>query len=222
MFGQTDKYYGREYKKYLFVDEGSYEVPDGWECVYYDDSLPYNERVASCLRQLPSEGVVIFHHEDMFLFDVPMHEIMAPFYEKISNEKVDFIKLCKASYDPNYNFFKHSENLYYTPADLLFAIQPTMCKVKNLRTVYEQTPAQTGWQLEKDAPLTCMRNSFICCSSNIAPERKIGLYHWESLVYPYFMTAIVKGKWNFLEYPNKLGQVLEEHKVDYGTRGNNL
>jgi len=222
MFGQTDKYYNSDYKKYLFVNEGSYDVPDGWECVFYDDSQPYNQRVSTCLAQLPPEDIIIFHHEDMFLFEEPKQEIISGFCEKVRSGKINFIKLCKASYSESYRFLEHSDNLYYSPPDLLFAIQPTICKVKDLTSVYLQTPAKNGWELELRASQTCMANSFVCCCSTLPSEKKLGLFHWESQIYPYFITAIVKGKWNLAEYPEKLIKVLKSYDVNPDSRGSNL
>ena len=45
MFGQTDKYFDNNCKKYLFVNSGDYDVPAGWEVLEYDDNLPYQRRV---------------------------------------------------------------------------------------------------------------------------------------------------------------------------------
>ena len=42
LFGQCDKYL-KDQDKVLFTDKG--EVPEDWDVVYYDDKLPYQERV---------------------------------------------------------------------------------------------------------------------------------------------------------------------------------
>ena len=38
------------------------------------------------------------------------------------------------------------------------------------------------------------------------------MYHFDSLVYPYIATAIVKGKWNFQEYP-ELKKLLDSYNI---------
>jgi len=45
------------------------------------------------------------------------------------------------------------------------------------------------------------------------------MYHWDSGVYPYFATAIVKGKWSVSEYGDLLEDILEDNKVDILNRG---
>lgn len=221
MFGQTDKYFDHNFKKYLFVNSGDHDVPSGWEVLEYDDNLPYQRRVASCLAQLPPAEIVVFHHEDMFLHGEPNFKVLERTCERITSGKADFIKLCKATYAPHIPLFRVEDELYSCPYDLLFAIQPTMCKVENLQTIYEQTPGDNIWEFEANTNAVCMKNSFICCLTHLEGEQRIGMFHWESFVYPYFATAIIKGEWNTEGYPHKLIETLEGYSVDYKKRGVN-
>lgn len=50
-------------------------------------------------------------------------------------------------------------------------------------------------------------------------EPKRGLYHWDSFCFPYIATAIVKGKWNFLEYSKELSILLEKYNINKNIRG---
>jgi len=45
------------------------------------------------------------------------------------------------------------------------------------------------------------------------------MYHWDSGIYPYFATAIVKGKWSIEEYGDLLNNILEENKIEKSIRG---
>ena len=38
---------------------------------------------------------------------------------------------------------------------------------------------------------------------------KRGRNHWDSNIYPYVATAVVKGKWNLNEYSHKLNTILK-------------
>jgi hypothetical protein len=49
-----------------------------------------------------------------------------------------------------------------------------------------------------------------------------GDFHWDSHVYPYFATAVVKGKWDFQCYPKKLKSLLDEYNIDPAVRGTNV
>ena len=50
-------------------------------------------------------------------------------------------------------------------------------------------------------------------------DNKRGMFHWDSGIYPYFATAIVKGKWSIGDYGDLLEDILEENKVDILERG---
>jgi hypothetical protein len=221
MFGQTDKYFDASFEKYLFVNSGNHDVPDGWRVIEYDDSLPYQSRIVSCLKQLPKDKIVVFHHEDMFLYNEPDFEALDRVYTKISSEKINFIKLGKASYTPEKPLYHLEDEIYHCPFDLLFAIQPTMCKVRDIQIIYEQTPGNNIWEFEVNSNITCMKNGFVCCLTSKDEEEKIGMFHWESLTYPYFATAIVKGKWNTEDYAKQLELIFDEYSIDPTMRGVN-
>jgi len=220
MFQQTDKYFGDEVKKYLFCDKEMDSVPNDWNVVKYDDNNSYQNRVISCLDQLPSDEVIIFHHEDMFLYDSPNKDFLYKCYEHVKNDEVNFLKLCKAAYrdEPAFEKFK---NIFYSPYDLMFAIQPTFCKVKYIKELYQQTPGENIWKFEANSNITCIKNSFISCYSSFKQEGKRGAFHWDSLAYPYFATAIVKGLWNTEDYPELLNKFIEEYNIDLNIRGKN-
>jgi hypothetical protein len=221
MFGQTDKYFDASFEKYLFVNAGDHSTPDGWHTIEYDDNLPYQQRVSSCLKKLPAEKVVVFHHEDMFLYNTPQLEKMGVIERMIEDEEAHFVKLCKATYRPHEFYLEKKKDIFQCPPDLAFAIQPTMCKVKNLLAVYEQTPGDNIWEFEANSNLTCSKNQMICCFVNQIGEKRVGMFHWESLTYPYIATAIVKGKWNTEGYANELGYIFEEYSIDSSSRGTN-
>tara|TARA_Y100000592_G_scaffold21766_1_gene33664 strand:- start:458 stop:1180 length:723 start_codon:yes stop_codon:yes gene_type:complete len=221
MFGQTDKYYDKSYKKYLFVNEGEYEIPDDWTLIKYDDTLPYQQRVTSCLEKLDSEDKIVFHHEDMFLFSEPDFEKLSEIDRMIEDEEAHFIKLCKATYRPHEFYLERAKDIFHCPRDLAFAIQPTMCKVKNLLTIYQQTPGSNIWEFEANSNVICAQNNMVCCFANQAGEQRVGMYHWESFTYPYIATAIVKGKWNTEGYAKQLELIFDEYSINPATRGVN-
>jgi hypothetical protein len=50
-------------------------------------------------------------------------------------------------------------------------------------------------------------------------EPKRGGAHYDSEIYPYIATALVKGKWNLSEYKKELGDILESNNIDINQRG---
>jgi hypothetical protein len=50
-------------------------------------------------------------------------------------------------------------------------------------------------------------------------EKKRGLNHYDSSIYPYIATALVRGKWNLSEYNFELKPLLEKYKIEINLRG---
>jgi hypothetical protein len=70
------------------------------------------------------------------------------------------------------------------------------------------------WEFESS--IQNFGNEFV---SILGSEKKRGIYHYDSEVFPYVATAIVKGKWNFSEYPKELEEVLSFCEIDKKLRG---
>lgn len=234
MFGQANKYFPHT-KKYLIVNDpnkppgkttvwcysGAIDLANElWKFLYYDQALPYQQRVLEGLSQIDKDECIIFHHEDMFLYAEPDWYNMNKTHNIITDDIAHLVKLCRASYNFNIPFRYFKDIFYYNPDDLLFAIQPTMGKVKNFASVYAETSGENIWKFEIAATPTVKRLNFTSLCTNLPGETLKGTAHFASLMYPYFATAIVKGKWNLTEYP-ELRQILEAYKVDPDVRGTN-
>ena len=129
LFAQTEKYL-KGYKKYLFTDESTEELDNDWIVIKYDDSLPYQKRMLHCLEQV-EEDIILFHHEDMFLFDSPNEGKLKEIISLVQNEEIDLVKLARASYDEAHPLVKNTthENVYENPSNLKFAIQPSKIRI---------------------------------------------------------------------------------------------
>ena len=214
LFGQCEKYL-KDHKKVLFTNEGA--APDDWEIITYDDALPYQHRVASCLEQL-EEDIIIFSHEDMFLYDEMDLAQVKSFVNLVYSDEVDFIKLLRGGYTDEKIESGIHKYLLRSPPPMIFTIQPTICKVTNLLTMYQETPGDSIWSFESNTATTALKNNFKGCMVYKEGDPKRGMHHWDSSIYPYFATAVVKGKWYTSDYPELKG-CLESYNIDVGVRG---
>lgn len=219
MFGQSNKFL-KDKKKYLITNKvGEYEDKD-WNFITYNDSDSYQERVFKSLNKV-DEDVLIFHHEDMFLLGEPNWVEMNKLVELVNSNSVDIVKLTKACYVDVMHESK-SKNLFYNPDNLLFAIQPSIISKTKLINIYKHTKGKNIWEFEKNSNNLVQFLKYSSFYYHEGHENKRGLFHWDSSIYPYIATAVVKGKWDYESYASELDNLLLEYKIDPNKRGKNV
>lgn len=207
-FGQLKKYVS-DTKIYVAVNQNDSYLSD-YVQITYDDTKKYTERWKQILPQI-SENIILFLHEDMILFDSIKPDYIKKYFTYIKNGEANSIKLILAG-----DVFTQSEfdvtlvqNEYSK-----FSIQPTIVS----KEVFEITLDTTGnlniWEFEQ-AVLPTGRDYMV----RIGGEKKRGIYHYDSLVFPYTATAINKGKWNYNEYQKELDEFFTEYKLNPFERG---
>ena len=163
-FSQMEKFVS-DYKKIIFINQDDNLIPKNYTKVYYDNDLSYRERLLSCLNKIDSE-IILFIHEDMFLYDYINKEIISEFTNLISEDKVDFIKLIKT--DGHLGISDIHPNLVLSPQNNLFSIQPTLCSRKKLIKILEKVNANSIYDIEYNISKTCidlgLTNSFMSSS----------------------------------------------------------
>lgn len=218
-FGQiNENFHGTATKKYIFADKKAERIPEKWEFVEYDEPLPYNKRVAQCLESVETE-YCIFHHEDMPLYSRPDFAKLEMCKNLLETDDLDYVKLIKGgeARDMPYGDYK---GLYKIPHDsqYIFAIQPSIWKVDSLKLVYEKTMVNHIREFEPRAQEICKYFKIKGLYTHDG-EPKRGELHWDTSIYPYIATAIVKGKWNLSQYEKELGTLLKKYIIDPSDRG---
>lgn len=217
-FGQTKKYMN-DFKKYAFINKKDESVPDDYIQVIYDDKLPYIERLLHCLNQIDDE-FIIFHHEDMFLYDKPDFERIFKYLKRL-DKNYFFIKLIRGGKGTGMSDEEFPELKKITKDfEYIFAIQPTIWKREAFIRLLENTKANSIWDFEIKAQKTCRDLNILGYYVDDNGKQR-GRLHWDSKVYPYIATAVVKGKWNTKEYPEEMGEISRAYNIDYKKRGVN-
>jgi len=217
-FGQTKKYLNG-FKKYIFVNDNDINIPEEYNIVLYDDSKIYRKRFLSCLQQLDDEFVMI-HHEDMFLYGEPDINKLKIYQDRLTNQ-YSFVKLIRGGNsrgksDDIYPELKKIDKSF----EYIFAIQPTIWKREKLIELLENSSGDTIWEFEVAAQKTCRDRNILGYYVDDGGVKR-GRFHWDSKVYPYVATAVVKGKWNIKEYPEELKKISEDYNISYKIRGTN-
>lgn len=199
---QTDLYL-QEYKKICLVNDKETFKRDDYTVIQYDDNLIYRNRISSCLEHVDPNDVVMFHHEDMFLYDTPKYSIIKELCDLVTKDKVHAIKMCRVGEDLEQ--YDNYPLLYKNPSEYPFTIQPTIIKAGVLKKIFEKISGNTIWEFESNCSKIKDLKSYCCYSPE---DKKRGIHHYNSIVYPYIATAVVKGNWNFSEYQQELNKIL--------------
>jgi hypothetical protein len=214
-FNQIDKYLPHV-EKIILVNKDNNDIPAEYQKIFYDDNLNYTKRIAQCLDKLQNE-IVLFIHEDMILFENVDFNKINDFIELIKNNKADFIKLIKV--DIGNDKTEYYPNLIKTPQELMFSVQPTICESNKLKNIFSLFDCNI-WDFEKKVYAACLHfKYFNCFMASTNKDKKRGLFHYDSNIFPYIATAIVKGKWNYNEYKNELDILFDKYKINKDERG---
>ena len=208
---QTDRYL-KNLPKICLLNTNS-KFRDDYLVIKYDDRNTYKNRILSCINRLNDEETVLFAHEDMFLYDKPKFEILDQFCKLIKNDNCDVIKLIRA-FD-NLDKSNIHKNLLINPSKQLFSIQPSILKIKTLKYIYENVPGNNIWEFEANTNEKYLKNITSFCAFDETLDLKRGKFHYNSSIYPYVCTAVIKGKWNFKEYKKELFEIFYNKKFNY-------
>ena len=208
---QTDKFLQNFDKVCISNSNSSFR--DDYLVIKYNDQLTYKNRVLSCLNNIDDNEIVLFCHEDMFLYKKPNFEIIDEYINLVKNDNCELIKLIRAF--ENLDKSNLHEKLFKNPDKQLFSIQPTIIKIKTLKHIYKTVPGDNIWEFEANTSKKYLKDLISLCSFDPDVDKKRGKFHYDSSVYPYICTAVIKGKWNFKEYKKELFEIFYNKKFNF-------
>jgi hypothetical protein len=183
---------------------------------FYGNDVPYYMVWTGALRAF-NQPYFIYLQEDFIL------------YKNINQEKINYCEQFLKDH-PEYSFVRLiksgnlgsnqiADNLYEiesTNPDI-FSMQPTIWRTddysKLLMDVKDEKWFETPVYRESAIKLDIKGLYYY------EGEPKRGLNHYDSNIYPYIATALVRGKWNIPEYPTELPPLLWEYNIDQTKRG---
>lgn len=207
-FGQLKKFMP-ESKVYVAVNKKDDRLNDYIQIIY-DDSKTYTERWKEILPQIKDE-VILFLHEDMVLYNFPMMDYIQKYFSYVLENKVKSIKLI--SIIGQFESWEGDTTLIAN-SDTKLSIQPTIIKPQTFLEILEKVGNLNIWDFEQMIPAES--GNYM---AKIGYERRRGIYHNDSFIFPYISTAINKGKWNVSEYEKELGELFTEYNINPFDRG---
>lgn len=182
----------------------------------YNNDEPYYKVWTDALNSFGDE-YFIYLQEDFFLYDKVNDNKLIEYKQfLVDNPEYSFVRLIKSG---NLGSKSIGENLYEIEStnEHIFAMQATIWRTSDYIKLMEEVK-DPKW-LENEKYSKAMIDLNMKGAYHYDNEPKRGLNHYDSNVYPYIATALVRGQWNLGEYPNELGPILEENKIEIKTRG---
>lgn len=186
----------------------------GSEYIYQNNDSYYSAWVGG-LEKI-QDDYFIYNQEDFILYDKVNTEKLKELQNFLENTNYSFVRLIRSG--QNLSNIQVGENLYETGrmSYPLFSMQATIWKKEKFIELYNHTK-QDLW-FEYDEYETACRELEIYGVYYYAGERPRG-GHFDSSVYPYIATAVVKGQWNYSEYEKELQPIFMEYGINPFIRG---
>lgn len=181
----------------------------------YKNDEPYYKVWVDAINKFGSE-TFIYLQEDFYLYDNVDGKKIHEYEEQLLNSDYSFVRLLKSG---NLKDKKIYENLYEIESDNMdvFSMQSTIWKSSDYIKIMESV-RDPKW-LENSIYRDKIIELGIKGLYHFDNERKIGRSHYDSNVYPYIATAVVRGQWNYKEYKKELEPILNENNIDIKKRG---
>jgi len=221
-FGQLEIHYP-DIKTYVFTDNCG-GIDSKYHTILYNNNDKFRTQYLKCIKQV-KEDFIMYMNEDYILYkDVNIEKINEYLNIMIDKSKISFIRL---TLGPNITEYKHSEDLYFLNNEEPYFFSQTagIWRKSDLLRIHELGPdthigvfGGVHGHFEVDANTVCQSLNMVgLVAYNGEPKR--GTHHYDSNVFPYIATAIVKGKWDVGTYPKELPPLLTKYKIDKNIRG---
>lgn len=213
-FARLEKY-ANGIKKYAFTDTNK-GIPIDITPVIYDNDESYRNQFLSCIKQV-KEKYIIYTSEDYILYDYVQQSRIEEISHILDDTEYNFCKFIKGPEKTSH----YKEDIYIIDSadSNFFAQQASIWDTRDFEKIFEMAPGEsTRMQHEPQGSGICRELGFkgLQYFTNTA---KRGIFHYDSEIYPYIATAVVKGLWNMSGYPNEMGEVVKEFNINTRIRG---
>lgn len=181
----------------------------------YKETLNYSDRIIQSLEKIKT-NFVLLSFEDMILYDNVNIKEMENIIELMKNEKeLFFTRLIKSGIRSKVSYKK---NLFFlTKTDFLFSLTPTIWRKEQLLSLLQNLKDLNIWNLEIYGN-NLMKNKELKALYYYNNEPPRG-GHYDSSIYPHICSAILKGKWNMVEYSDILTPIIERYDINIYDKG---
>jgi hypothetical protein len=207
-FGRLEKYFPSLKNSFVLCNEKINYA----NCIVYDDSKTHGNQMITALEQI-STDYVIYAQEDYILFDyVNETEIEKLIGYMQSDKEIPFIRLIQSGLGNITQ--QYNEDLAYLDSgwEYYFSTQITIWRKDILLEMYKKSNPEKITSTEVNL-VQHLRDISIKGLFHLKRGNQVG-GHFNSYVYPYIATGVVRGKWNYTEYESELKDVFFEYDIN--------
>jgi len=182
----------------------------------YENKDPYYKHWLDAIEKI-DEDYFIYNQEDFILYDTVRVDVLERLKKfLIDNPRYSFVRLIKSG--RNLPEVPVEDKIYPVGFNSypLYSMQATIWNKQKFIALYEDTK-QEKWFESETYEESCKRLNIEGVYYYDGESRRGG--HYDSSVYPYIATAVVKGKWNLSEYYNELYPLLVKNNINITKRG---
>lgn len=211
--GQVKKYMSQPH--YFFTDKAP-ETDLGVKSVIYSKEDKFRTQFLKCLDSVDEE-YCLYLNEDYLIYNAPDLIKLQEYVNVLSsNPSISFIRLAKGidhwdiPFSPTLQYLD-CRNPYF------FSQTASLWRTSSLRDIHLHGPdlhiagLDMNQQFETAAADTC-RSLGIQGLYHFDNEPKRGMHHYDSKVFPYICSALVKGDW-CSEYKEELTTLLKQYGI---------
>ena len=213
-FNMVDDHMNTFSQRFLITESGSKGLENSAVSVFYDEEKNYVDRLIQGLVQI-DQDIIFFSHEDMLITGQPSMRHVLDALGEVEAGRLDYFSFARGGLQFGYPvpLLKSVRRYVNGLSPWIFSIQPSFWNRKSLISLLREHRGEGLWEFEAGAQQTFRRLSLSGGFSG-AKGKKRGSLHWESPLFPYIATAVVKGKLNWEEYPNELEEICKTYGLD--------
>jgi hypothetical protein len=184
----------------------------------YIDNEPHWWQWVGFLKTL-SCPYFLYMQEDFFLYKQPNLDILRSYINFLDeNKEYSYVRLIANKFLKR-NLIK--DNLYRIESEdpYIICMQPTIWRTSEFIKVFSTVKVAdyTGDEGKKINEAAVLNNIVGSYSYHGEPLR--GEAHYDSTIFPFVATGLVRRKWNTVEYKEELDFLTKKYGIDMSTRG---
>jgi len=184
--------------------------------IIYNNDTDYSEQMLLGLSRIDTE-YLIYSQEDYILYNNVNLDLLNESIELLNNNKdIMFIRLIRSGLTGNEEEYNDNFVKLDNQHEYFYSTQITLWRKECLEKMFKLSKTKHITEESKNSKFLKLIGGIGVCSK--LGNEKVG-GHYNSIIYPYIATAIVKGKWNFTEYGDKLDVLLNNYNIDKNKRG---